>query len=303
MQGDSKDPQRTTTVPTINSGVYPPPPGYCNGLKGVRTSSTSPTVVSALPQSPFDGSKPTAKCFLAEHHDIHVIIDDSSLMRPLWMDVKQGVQDLLTSACSREDTDSIQVSFFNHRQVCTVKRVDQVARLFNSVVPQGSKPTGMALRRVTGAYWSEFDRFKPPLSIIVITNGGCDDIKAVEAVLVENARKIRRMGLPRGVPPAIVQIKISFLGVGTRLKLAVHGAVKRLVEEINDTYAPLDIAEYVIIEKSNEESLSERMVEFVFGEEPSSQLAEPETPPEVETPAGSAHSRSSIGEGELGNFV
>ena len=256
--------------------------------------------VNMPPPSPFDAPKPSTKCFLAGKHDLHIIVDDSSLMRPLWADVRQGIQDVLLSACNYDSkVNSVQVSFYNHRQVCTIKRVDQVGRLFNSVVAHGSKPTGPALRRITGPYWREFEEDLPqrPLSVVVLTNGGCDDLDTVQALLMESAKKIRRMRLPRG------QLTFSFIGFGTRYKLAVHNGLKRVIEEVNNMHGQVDIAEYVVMEKSIEEPCNARIVEFLFGLEssPRSIQSSPSRISEASTSGasvGTTATRSSILEGQ-----
>ncbi|KAM0427005.1 hypothetical protein ACHAPT_007903 [Fusarium lateritium] len=208
-----------------------------------RGASPSPSIVSnATPEDKY--------AFLSNFDTIFVIDDSGSMSGSLWKETRDALA-AITPICTSHDPDGIDVYFLNHRSgdegsgnqasggYYNIRDAQQVKRLFNSVRPVGSTPTGKRLQSILKPY---MDSLRPdnmesikPINIIVITDGAASDDP--ESIIVQHARKLDKL---EAVPH---QVGIQFFQVGDDPKAAAdllqldNGLAQNKIRDMVDTAA------------------------------------------------------------------
>ena len=201
-----------------------------------------------------------SKNYIAGYHDIWMVIDDSSSMRPIWSEAQEGVEALLVEAIKRDD-DGVMVSFLNSDEVYCVSTVKEVIHVFDKITPLGTTPTAEALRRVTNPYWDGFNPRAPkkPLSIVIVTDGCPDDPKAVEKVVADSARKMQDMALAKG------HMGFTFVGIGIPKGSKAYKHLMDLDVAIPAKYHVPDIADCAALDEDDGSPLKLRLLKCLFG--------------------------------------
>ncbi|GKU08224.1 hypothetical protein FLAG1_11162 [Fusarium langsethiae] len=176
--------------------------------------------------------------FLTTFDTVFVIDDSGSMTGRSWREVREALS-AIAPICTSHDPDGIDVYFLNHRSsnagsgtqapggYYQIRDANQVQRLFKSVRPCGSTPTGARLHSILKPYVSHISRragdidSTKPVNIIVITDG-CP-IDDPESIIVHHAKKLDQIEAPPH------QIGIQFFQVGNE-----HGATKALRELDDD---------------------------------------------------------------------
>ena len=236
----------------VYSATYPPP--------AVLPSSASGIPKPSAPGGAQHAHAHHTKFYEAGVHDIHLLIDDSSSMRPTWGEAKEGVEALLIEACKYDD-DGVNVSFLNHHETYLVRTVDEVIRVFNAVMPVGTTPTAEALRRITDPYWANFNPKAPkkPMSVVVVTDGAPNDPRAVEGVIVDSARRLMHMGAPKG------QLGFTFVGIGIHRGSKAYRHLMDLDQTLPARYQIPDIADCASLDEDDGSPLKHRLLKCLFG--------------------------------------
>ncbi|XXH01726.1 hypothetical protein Hte_008087 [Hypoxylon texense] len=169
---------------------------------------------AGVPQAP--GTEHTELLSFLQYFETLFIIDDSSHMKRQWSDVSALVQ-VVAPVCLRYDENGIDIYFVNHRPtfyfpgVMSVRKSgynhigkvhgdtgerDSAQDIFRGVKPGGRCKLGARLRKLLGWYVEQLreDPRRPPLNVIVVTAGLCDDDFA--APLLDAARALDAMGAP-----------------------------------------------------------------------------------------------------------
>lgn len=246
--------------PVYNPPVASPPNGIPIGAPAANYPATATAPGMSHIGMPAQVPANAGKCFKAGYHDIHVLVDDSSSMRPTWTEAKEGVEALLSEAV-KYDEDGVNVSFLNHEDFYNVKTIDEVIRVFTSVGPVGTTPTAEAIRRITSEYWADFDPKAPkkPLSVVVVTDGCPNDPRAVEAAIVDSAQRMQRMGLPKG------QLGFTFVGIGIYPGSTAYNHLVALDRDLPGRYNVPDIADCASLDQDDGSPLKVRLLKCLFG--------------------------------------
>lgn len=186
--------------------------------------------------------------FLSTFDTVFVIDDSGSMAGRSWREVREALS-TIAPICTSHDPDGIDVYFLNHRSSGTgsgtqapggyfhIRDANQVSRLFESVRPCGSTPTGARLHSILKPYVSHIARraenidSTKPVNIIVITDGCPTDDP--EGIIVHHARKLDQIEAPPH------QVGIQFFQVGNEL-----GATKAL-RELDDDLSEQGIRDMV----------------------------------------------------------
>ncbi|KAM0553831.1 hypothetical protein ACHAPJ_007177 [Fusarium lateritium] len=206
-----------------------------------RVASPSPSLSSIT-------SAEDKYAFLSTFDTIFVIDDSGSMAGRSWREVREALSSI-APICTSHDPDGIDVYFLNHRASSVgtgtqapsgyynIRDAAQVQRLFDSVRPSGSTPTGARLHSILKPYVSHVSR-RPdnldstkPVNIIVITDGCPTDDP--ESIIVHHAKKLDQIEAPPH------QVGIQFFQVGNE-----RGAAKAL-RELDDDLAEQGIRDMV----------------------------------------------------------
>jgi uncharacterized protein YegL len=192
-----------------------------------RAGSPAPSITSVT-------SAEDEHAFLSTFDTIFVIDDSGSMAGQLWREVREALS-IIAPICTSHDPDGIDIYFLNHRSsnvgsgtqapggYYQIRNVNQVRRLFESVRPCGSTPTGTRLHSILKPYVSHISRraenidSTKPVNIIVITDGCPTDDP--ESIIRDHAKKLDKIEAPPH------QVGIQFFQVGNAL-----GATKALRE-------------------------------------------------------------------------
>lgn len=237
------------SAPTMDE----PPPAYSASPRGQSTTPppshdvprmTSPAASTTSTRT----EKEDAFAFLSTFDTLLLIDDSGSMARRSWRETRIALSTLLPTVIAN-DVDGIDIYFLNHQSshvgdprqgiaaggYLNVASVAEVERIFNSVRPRGSTPTGQRLRTILKPYLAklEFEDGKgkmddvKPLNILTITDGVPSD--DVESVLVNAAQKLDRLDA------APHQVGVQFFQVGNEDGAAA--ALQELDDELRSLVA------------------------------------------------------------------
>ncbi|KAI4858961.1 hypothetical protein F4820DRAFT_441199 [Hypoxylon rubiginosum] len=167
---------------------------------------------AGVPQAP--SAEHTELLSFLQYFETLFVVDDSSHMKRQWSDVSALVQ-VVAPVCLKYDENGIDIYFVNHRPtlyfpgVMSVRKSgynhigkvhsdtgerDSAQGIFRNVKPGGRCKLGARLRKILTWYIEQLkeDPQRPPLNVIVITAGICDDDFA--APLLDAARELDAMG-------------------------------------------------------------------------------------------------------------
>ncbi|GJC88070.1 hypothetical protein ColLi_10908 [Colletotrichum liriopes] len=158
--------------------------------------------------------------------DIMIVIDDSGSMDgSSWPEVKTVLR-AITDICTLHDDDGVDLHFLNHEtsdsgDATTGKAAsgyrnihdpERVEKIFTTVRPKGSTPTGQRLHAILRPYLRLLESKKnniesvKPINIIVITDGAPSD--DVESTIISAAQKLDKLDAP------MHQVGVQFFQVG-----------------------------------------------------------------------------------------
>jgi hypothetical protein len=161
-----------------------------------------------------------------------------------WREVSQALS-TIAPIVTKYDQDGIDIYFLNHVSGSPgapsegvapggyrgIKKPANVARVFETVQPQGGTPTGIRVHNILKPYLAKLEselaegRDFKPLNLIVLTDGVPSD--DVESVLLAAAKKLDRLDAPP------YQVGVQFFQVGNE-----EGA-KEALEELDDELSNL----------------------------------------------------------------
>lgn len=162
--------------------------------------------------------------------DTVFLIDDSgSMAGRSWRETRQALE-IIAPICTQRDADGIDIYFLNHVGYSLQKNIttaEAVVRLFETVRPSGSTPTGQRLDQLLRPYLERY-RYNPdltkPVNIIVITDGAASD--DVESPIIHAAKRLDRLDAPAW------QVGIQFFQVGKEPGAREH--LKQLDDELKE---------------------------------------------------------------------
>ncbi|KAK6332083.1 hypothetical protein TWF718_002617 [Orbilia javanica] len=190
--------------------------------------------------------------------DTVVLVDDSGSMSGGRWNQTAAALSAIVPIITFYDSDGIDVYFLNapdrpHNH--NIRTPGQVMEIFGTVRPQGSTPTGRALKRILEPYMEKFERNPnrvKPLNIIVITDGVPTD--DVESHIVKYARKLDRLDAD------LTQVGIQFFQIGSDAEATV--ALRELDDSLSEMRDVRDMVDTVPWTGSLE---GERMLKVVLG--------------------------------------
>lgn len=184
--------------------------------------------------------------FLSAFDTIFVIDDSGSMAGRSWRELRAVLANI-TPICTAHDADGIDLYFLNHRSphpapgpgkasggYNNVRDVATVNRIFDTVRPGASTPTGTRIDNILRPYlrhYKEMIRQDPdepnvkPINMIVITDGVPTD--ELDSVLYSAAQRLDQLDAPP------VQVGIQFFQVGNE-----PGAAQYL-RELDDNLSSL----------------------------------------------------------------
>ena len=213
----------------------PPAPPSTSGLSPL----TAGRAVSPAPSASSRGSRLTVAsitndndpyAFLSTFDTVFLIDDSGSMAGRNWREARDVLRSI-TEICTQRDQDGIDVYFLNHRSgnkggagqadggYYNITDAASVQRIFESVKPQRTTPTGQRLRSMLKPYLeqlqsaADMDDVKP-VNVIVITDGEPTD--EPETDIVQAARKLDRLDAPA------YQVGIQFFQVGNDQQAAEY---------------------------------------------------------------------------------
>ncbi|KAK6497475.1 hypothetical protein TWF481_011883 [Arthrobotrys musiformis] len=190
--------------------------------------------------------------------DTVVVVDDSGSMSGGRWNQTAAALSAVVPIITFYDSDGIDVYFLNapdrpHNH--NIRTPAQVMEIFSTVKPQGSTPTGRALKRILEPYMEKYERNPnrvKPLNIIVITDGVPTD--DVESHIVKYARKLDRLDAD------LTQVGIQFFQIGSDPEATV--ALRELDDALGEMRDVRDMVDTVPWTGSLE---GERMLKVVLG--------------------------------------
>ncbi|KAI5776996.1 hypothetical protein EDC01DRAFT_434666 [Geopyxis carbonaria] len=146
--------------------------------------------------------------------DTVFVIDDSGSMDTdqRWQEVSDALS-VIVPMCTKYDTNGVDIYFMNnHRANASgIKSDSEVYRLFSSVKPGGSTPTGATLERILEPYVKKFKsnpRIKP-LNIICFTDGWPTDATRLKTAILKCAKALDKYDANER------QVGVQFFQVGS----------------------------------------------------------------------------------------
>ncbi|KAK6524934.1 hypothetical protein TWF281_011824 [Arthrobotrys megalospora] len=190
--------------------------------------------------------------------DTVVVVDDSGSMSGGRWNQTAAALSAVVPIITYYDSDGIDIYFLNapdrpHNH--NIKTPAQVMEIFSTVRPQGSTPTGRALKRILEPYMEKYERNPnrvKPLNIIVITDGVPTD--DVESHIVKYAKKLDRLDAD------LTQVGIQFFQIGSDPEATV--ALRELDDALGEMRDVRDMVDTVPWTGSLE---GERMLKVVLG--------------------------------------
>ena len=197
----------SAAAPVTSQGPDPPPeysPVAPVNPGPMLNSPTSPT--ASTPDDPY--------AFLSSFDTVFLIDDSGSMAGRSWNETADALKSI-TPICTAHDADGIDIYFLNesdNAEYRNISRPDDVDRVFRSVRPRGTTPTGSRLNAILKPYLADLERKcarkeeKKPLNIIVITDGVPSDDP--ESVILAAAKQLDKLEVPAW------QVGIQFFQVG-----------------------------------------------------------------------------------------
>ncbi|EGX46627.1 hypothetical protein AOL_s00097g531 [Orbilia oligospora ATCC 24927] len=190
--------------------------------------------------------------------DTVVVVDDSGSMSGGRWNQTAAALSAVVPIITFYDSDGIDVYFLNapdrpHNH--NIRTPAQVMEIFGTVRPQGSTPTGRALKRILEPYMEKYERNPnrvKPLNIIVITDGVPTD--DVESHIVKYAKKLDRLDAD------LTQVGIQFFQIGSDPEATI--ALRELDDSLGEMRDVRDMVDTVPWTGSLE---GERMLKVVLG--------------------------------------
>jgi uncharacterized protein YegL len=160
--------------------------------------------------------------FLSSFDTVLVVDDSGSMAGAPWREVAEVLRSI-TPICTAHDSDGIDLYFLNHKSAIegpadkarggyyNINSPEMMERIFRSVAPHGTTPTGARLQSILKPYVAGLSSAKDiedvkPVNIIVITDGRPTDDP--ESVIVHHAMKLDKIEAPPH------QIGIQFFQIG-----------------------------------------------------------------------------------------
>lgn len=186
--------------------------------------------------------------------NLHRIVDDSSSMnvneRPdgsmgqsRWEEARDALAGMVQLA-AQYDSDGVDVHFLNsEKSIEGCREAGAVKQLFDSIVPEGTTPTGTKLEMLLLQYMDDIEAFKktrqgvepPKRNYVVITDGAASDDP--ESVIVATAQRLDRGNFP------LSQVGIQFVQVGDDAE--AREALQELDDAVQGQHACRDIVDTV----------------------------------------------------------
>lgn len=240
----------------LGLAVIPSP----SGKNGEKRLSTLP--VPDLPDEIKHKDKNEGFSQLAQFDTVFVIDDTGTMQRPAksadpedddtitrW-DVLTKALQYIADIAARYDEDGIDVHYLIskqvHRNVATGQEVLNLLAQVDLTKGGGGTYFESVLAKILGPYVANYEEYfenvrkrlpaeePKPLNIIVLTDGEDDDEEATEELLVDIARKLDKMNVPRS------QVGIQFLQVGDDKKAADF--LDRLDNDLKKIYGVRDVS-------------------------------------------------------------
>lgn len=207
------------------------------------------TVQPSSAQAQAQADSPYA--FLAQFDTVFLIDDSGSMAGRNWRETAAALS-AITSICTEQDTNGIDIYFLNHRNPYANDRLGahthvtttaSVQEIFTTVQPRGGTPTGTRLNQILKEYVEEFDKKQKhgressvkPLNIIVITDGVATD--DVESAIVSAAKKLDKLNAEPW------QVGVQFFQVGQEPAAAAD--LRELDDALADTHGVRDMVDTV----------------------------------------------------------
>lgn len=201
--------------------------------------ASPPASQPASQPSPLPAGREDPYTFLATFNTTLLIDDSGSMAGRSWREVSQALS-TIAPIVTKYDQDGLDIYFLNHKSNSPgvpaegvapggyrgIKKAANVARVFETVQPQGGTPTGIRVHNILKPYLAKVEselaegRDFKPLNLIVLTDGVPSD--DVESVLLAAAKKLDRLDAPP------YQVGVQFFQVGNE-----EGA-KEALEELDD---------------------------------------------------------------------
>ncbi|KAF3927024.1 hypothetical protein ABW21_db0204117 [Orbilia brochopaga] len=191
--------------------------------------------------------------------DTVILVDDSGSMAGGRWNQAAAALSTVVPIVTFYDQDGIDIYFLNapdHPANHNIKTPAQVMEIFSTVRPQGSTPTGRALKRILEPYLERYERSPSrtkPLNIIVITDGVPTD--DVESHIVKYAKKLDRLDAD------LTQVGVQFFQIGSDAEATV--ALRELDDALADMRGVRDMVDTVPFTGNALEG--DRMLKVVLG--------------------------------------
>jgi hypothetical protein len=190
---------------------------------------------------------------LKDYDTVFVIDDSGSMQKPTdsrnpnspdrWTSMTQGLEKFVTIA-ARFDKDGIDVYMLKHNKsrkgLKSVKDVLKIIRHTNISDPISGGGTRFKsqLETIIGGRLEQLKQYREhpyapnqhpkPLNLIVVTDGEADDEEAVEAFLVDTAKELERLAVPRNF------VGVQFVQVGDDIEASAY--LHRLDDDLRKCY-------------------------------------------------------------------
>ncbi|KAL8764066.1 MAG: hypothetical protein Q9184_000277 [Pyrenodesmia sp. 2 TL-2023] len=235
------------TTPKCNPDTFPSPTRrYPPAQSSLSTDETPPPAYTPADRhdtvTGTHSTNPDSEyAFLSTFDTIFLIDDSGSMAGPSWREVAEALA-AIAPICTSFDSDGVDIHFLNKKHSSEYEHItskDDVYRIFTSVLPCGSTPTGSRLNRILSPYLKRCEQKGPenckPMNIIVITDGiPTDDL---ESPIIAAARKLDKLDAPAW------QVGIQFFQVGEERGAAE--ALRELDDELAKTANIRDMVDTV----------------------------------------------------------
>ncbi|EPS43538.1 hypothetical protein H072_2466 [Dactylellina haptotyla CBS 200.50] len=186
-----------------------PPPQFQD--QGPPNPLINPGTLPLPSMNPAPGSD-DPYTFLRDFDTIILVDDSGSMSGGRWNQTAAALSTIVPIV-TYYDSDGIDMYFLNapdRPANHNIRTPAQVMEIFSTVRPQGSTPTGRALKRILDPYMEKYERSRgkcKPVNIIVITDGVPTD--DVESHIVKYAKKLDRLDAD------LTQVGIQFFQIGS----------------------------------------------------------------------------------------